>query len=118
MIGWYLGTCGGRFDLRGANVPGVRPRIHPRHRLPLIAALVACLTAAVVDAPSAQAATRTDVTHAAAAYARSQGYHIGIAVIDTTTGAYYGSGDYFGLFATESVAKVFIATRLLAEGEM
>jgi hypothetical protein len=46
------------------------------------------------------------------------GYHIGIAVLDTGTGRLYGSGDYEGTFASESIVKVFIATRLLVTGQM
>ena len=51
---------------------------------------------------------------AAARYATSRGYEAGVAVVDTTTGKLWAAGDYNGFFATESVVKVFIATRLLA----
>lgn len=87
------------------------------------AALVATLVGAlalplVVTAAPTQAATRTGVVHAGARYARSHGYHIGIAVLDTATGRFYGAGDYTGTFASESIVKVFIATRLLVRGQM
>ncbi len=54
----------------------------------------------------------------AAAYAQQQGYTTAITVIDTTSGAAYSAGDSTGYFASESVVKVLIATRLLIEGQM
>jgi len=54
---------------------------------------------------------------AAAAYAKGLGYAAGLCVIDMKTGAIY-TGGVDELYATESVAKVFIATRLLVAGEM
>ena len=66
----------------------------------------------------ASAATRPDVLKAAAGYARSLGYHIGIAVYDTRTNHVYGSGDDTGRFASESVVKVMIANRLIVQGRM
>lgn len=85
----------------------------------LVAALCAGLTVALaVAAPAAQARTRVAVVHTAARYARNHGYHIGIAVLDTRTGRFYGAGDYTGTYATESIVKVFIATRLLVSGQM
>ena len=55
---------------------------------------------------------------AAAGYATSRGYQAGVAVVDTTTGKLWAAGDYDRLFAAESVVKVFIATRLLATGQL
>jgi hypothetical protein len=82
-------------------------------------ALVVGTAVSISVAPrAAGAATRGDVMRAAADYARSQGYHVGIAVFDTRTGASYGAGDYRGTFASESIVKVFIATRLLVRGQM
>jgi hypothetical protein len=82
----------------------------------------AALTVAIVSltlAPAqASAQTRPAVVHQGASYARTHGYTVGIAVLDTKTGRFYGSGDYRGLFDAESIAKVFIATRLLMRGEM
>lgn len=66
----------------------------------------------------ASAATRPSVLQAAAGYARSQGFHIGIAVFDTHTKQVYGSGDDAGRFASESVVKVMIANRLIVQGRM
>ena len=54
----------------------------------------------------------------AAAYAQQQGYHVGIAVLDTRTGQLRGAGDCKGIFASESLIKVFIATRLIVQGRM
>src|SRR4051794_25347561 len=82
---------------------------------------VAALTLGLLAAPHwspASAATRPSVLVAAASYARSQGFHIGIAVYDTRTGAIYGSGDDTGRFASESIVKAMIATRLLVQGRM
>jgi hypothetical protein len=50
--------------------------------------------------------------------ATSRGYRAGVAVVDTTTGKLWAAGDYDGMFAAESVMKVFIATRLLATKQM
>jgi len=55
---------------------------------------------------------------AAARTATSRGYRTGVAVVDTTTGTLWAAGDYDDLFASESVVKVFIATRLLATKRM
>jgi hypothetical protein len=67
---------------------------------------------------AAHAASRHDVLTAAARYARSHGYHIGISVYDTKTGGIADAGDARGAFASESIVKVFIAARLLVEGRM
>lgn len=63
-------------------------------------------------------ATRQSVVRAAARYGTSRGYHVGVAVLDRATGAVYRGGDATGPFATESVVKVLIATRLLVSGQM
>lgn len=83
-------------------------------------ALVVLLSALLVvgTAASAQASRRETVMASAAGYAAASGYHVGIAVIDTQTGTFYGSGHYTDVFASESVVKVFIATRLLISGQM
>lgn len=82
---------------------------------------VVALALGLVLAPQwspASAATRASVLTAAASYARSQGFHIGIAVFDTRTGETYGGGDATGSFASESIVKAMIATRLLVQGRM
>ncbi|MGH8861293.1 MAG: IPT/TIG domain-containing protein [Jatrophihabitantaceae bacterium] len=86
----------------------------------LAATLVTALavSAAVLVAAPARSATRDDVLTSAASYARQQGFHVGIAVYDTRTGMLRGAGDYAGTFASESLIKVFIATRLLLSGRM
>ena len=48
---------------------------------------------------------------------RSRGVRVGVAVIDRQTGTFYGGGDVDGQFASASVMKVFIATRLLVDGQ-
>jgi hypothetical protein len=55
---------------------------------------------------------------AAARYASSAGYRIGIAVYDTQNHTLHGSGSYKSTFASESIIKTFIAARLLVRGEM
>jgi hypothetical protein len=94
-----------------------KPRIC-RAATTLVLAAVTLVPLNLVTAGSAVAATRKQVMADGAAYARGHGYHIGIAVLDTQTGCFYGSGDYDGTFASESIVKVFIATRLLVSGRM
>jgi len=55
---------------------------------------------------------------AAADYATSRGYRVGVAVLDTRTGRLWGASEHASLFASESVVKVFIATRLLLAGQL
>ena len=55
---------------------------------------------------------------AAVRSATSRGYQAGVAVVDTSTGKLWAAGDYNDLFASESVVKVFIATRLLVSKRM
>jgi hypothetical protein len=85
-------------------------------------AIVGSLAAGTLLVPAwtapSSAASRPSVLAAAASYARAQGYHIGIAVYDTKTNRTYGSGDDAGPFASESVVKAMIATRLLVQGRM
>ncbi len=102
-------------------MPLSRRRSRRKARSVVIAALTTVLTAALVSvatATPARAATRSDVLQAAAAYARQQGYHVGIAVLDTRTGVLRGAGYWTGIFASESLIKVFIATRLLHQHRM
>ena len=82
------------------------------------AALSVAIVSFTLATVPASAQTRPAVVHHGASYAKTHGYTVGIAVIDTKTGRFYGSGDYRGLFDAESIAKVFIATRLLMSGEM
>ncbi len=55
---------------------------------------------------------------AAADYATARGYRVGLAVLDTRTGKLWGASEHASLFASESVVKVFIATRLLLAGQL
>ena len=100
-----------------------RPPARHRTATPIAAAFAgtlatALLGSAVVGIAPAQAATRKSTIDTAAAYAKHAGYHIGIAVLDTATGKYYGAGTPKATFASESVVKTFIATRLLVSGRM
>jgi hypothetical protein len=55
---------------------------------------------------------------AAADLATSRGYRAGVAVLDTKTGTLWGASEHSAEFASESVVKVFVATRLLLEGQL
>jgi hypothetical protein len=84
----------------------------------IVGSLAVGVTVAPLWSTPATAATRGSVLTAAAGFARSQGFHVGIAVYDTKTNRTYGSGDDTGPFASESVVKAMIATRLLVQGRM
>ena len=95
-----------------------------RLRSPLASLCAAALTVATASvvlfsAPqAAEAATRSQVLASAYAYGHSRGYHVGIAVLDTKTGVTYHAGDHAGTFASESVVKVMIATRVYLQGRL
>ena len=100
-----------------------------KHRAPRRRASVASLCVAVLSlamasvvlfvAPqSAAAATRSQALTSAYAYGHDRGYHVGIAVLDTRTGRTYHAGDHTGTFASESVVKVMIATRVYLQGRL
>ena len=83
-----------------------------------VVAMTAAVATAVGPAQVASAVTRTDVVAAAVRYAHERGFEIAVGVYDRQTGRYYGGGDDYGLFASESVVKVLIAARLVASGQM
>jgi len=87
--------------------------------VPTLAAgsMVAAVLAAVVTAGPGTAAAAANAANAVS-YAGNRGYRSSIAVLDTQTGAFSGAGDYNSAYASESVMKVFIATRLLLTGQM
>jgi IPT/TIG domain len=87
-------------------------------RRALVGALLVPTLVVMAPAVAASAAARPGVMSSAASLAKAKGYQVGIAVLDTKTGHFYGSGDYRGVFASESIVKVFIAARLLVWGEM
>jgi hypothetical protein len=72
---------------------------------------------AVAITPPVAASTATNAA-SAVGYARAHGYRSSIGVLDTQTGSFVGAGDYNSVYASESVMKVFIATRLLMTGQM
>lgn len=84
----------------------------------LALAATGCVAVLLATAPAAEAASRAQVMSAAAAYGQARGYRVGIAVYDTRTHQSYGSGYHSSTFATESVIKAMIATRLLLTGRM
>jgi hypothetical protein len=75
-------------------------------------------TATVCAAPAEATSFVTGNARRAVAYAADRGEHAAVGVQDTRTGHFYGAGAYNAEFATESVVKVFIATRLLLTGRM
>jgi hypothetical protein len=75
-------------------------------------------TAIVLAAPAEATAFITGNARRAVSYAEHRGETAAVAVLDTRTGRFYGAGPYHAEFATESVVKVFIATRLLLTGRM
>ncbi|MGN6607271.1 MAG: IPT/TIG domain-containing protein [Jatrophihabitans sp.] len=89
-----------------------------RNRCALAAVLAAASLVVVLPAQDAHAAMRNEVGTSAAQYATRAGYRIGIAVYDTKNHTLHGSGAYRSAFASESVVKTFIATRLLVTGQM
>jgi hypothetical protein len=83
------------------------------------AVTVAAFAVVLVAAPSPVGAeTRAKALSDAAAYGPAHGYRVGISVLDTKTGRLYGAGSHTSTFASESVVKVFIATRILLQGRM
>jgi hypothetical protein len=90
----------------------------PSHRAgTLLAALVVGACLPLVFAAPAAADLVSDV-QAAAQVATDQGYRTGVAALDLRTGKYLSGGEDTAPFASESVAKVLIATQLLATGQM
>lgn len=101
----------------------LRPRRTPaRSPRRMSTALRACVLCALsllpigLAAPAHAAAASTVQNAAEVAVAR--GYRTGVAVLDLATGRYSGGGDDTGVFPSESVVKVLIATRLLLTGQM
>ncbi|MEO7261069.1 MAG: hypothetical protein ABI047_07435 [Jatrophihabitantaceae bacterium] len=82
-----------------------------------VAALVIGFLVAVLTAQPASASVASQAADAVR-YANDRGYRSSIAVLDTQTGAFTGAGDYNSTYASESLVKVFIATRLLMTGQM
>ena len=83
----------------------------------IVSSVALTLLAAAVGSGPAQASTATNAANAVA-YAHGHGYRSSIGVLDTQTGAFWGAGDYNSAYASESVMKVFIATRLLLTNQM
>jgi len=95
------------------------PRGRARVALALaLLGLAGSTVVAVSSAPRARAEDRTSALRSAAAYGPKNSYKIGIAVYDTKRHTVYGSGSYRSTFASESVVKAMIATRLIRQGRM
>lgn len=85
----------------------------------VVSALVATMSSvALWQATRSEAATIDSAVHNAATYASSRGYRSGIAVVNLQTGKTWTGGSAIAEFPTESVVKVFIATRILLQGRM
>jgi hypothetical protein len=82
-----------------------------------VTAIVSGLLVVTTSGPAAAAGVASDAV-AAVAYANQHGYRSSIGVVDTRTGDFWGAGDYESVYASESVVKTFIATRLLVQGQM
>jgi hypothetical protein len=107
----------------------LRPRIRIRRAVGTVAALVLVVAGAQHVWSGAGAAVSPDscagpadldpeaVTLAARTGADA-GLRAGVAVLDTATGGCLVAGDVEGEFATASLVKVMIATRLLVNGQM
>ena len=90
----------------------------PRHRAgTLLAAEVAGVCLPLIFPAPVEADVVSDV-QAAAQVATDQGYRPGVGVLDLRNGDYLSGGEDTAPFASESVAKVLIATQLLATGQM
>jgi len=81
-----------------------------------LALMLGLITAVTATAPAA--ASVSSQATSAVNYAHAHGYRSSVGVLDTQTGAFTGAGDYNSYYASESVMKVFIATRLLMTGQM
>jgi hypothetical protein len=66
--------------------------------------------------PAPPATSPAEAVAAAASVGQSRGAFVGVAVLDRQTGQVYTAGSPDTYFASASVMKVFIATRLLVEG--
>jgi|GEM_PF-2248904 len=91
-----------------------------RKRVLAVASAVA-LVLGLISVGTATAPAGASVSSQAASavnYAHNNGYRSSIGVLDTQTGAFTGAGDYNSTYASESVMKTFIATRLLMSGQM
>ena len=68
------------------------------------------------DAPTATTIDQT--VGQAVAYAQSTGVASAVAVYDDKTGKVYTAGDYTSFYGSASVMKLFVATKLLATGQL
>lgn len=89
-----------------------------RGRLLLVAVALAATVITLCGTQPAGAATVKTRAAAAVAYARRHHMTSGIAVLDTRTGSLHTSGRARRYFASASVVKTLIATRLLLAGKM
>jgi hypothetical protein len=78
-----------------------------------VAVGAASVWSSVSASETAQAAVNSAV-----AYGQSRGERVAVAVLDRDTGKYYTAGDPDAYYASASVMKVFIATKLLVTGQV
>ena len=83
--------------------------------------VLTCIAMGAVTLRPAGAATGTTVDQTvgqAVAYAQSTGVASSIVVYDDRTGKIYAAGDYTSFYGSASVMKLFVATKLLASGQL
>jgi len=101
-----------------------RPGRPSRSRWALISAVsvvATCIAVGAVALHPAGGATATTVDQTvgqAVTYAQSTGVAAAVAVYDDQTGKLYTAGDYTSYYGSASVMKLFVATKLLATGQL
>jgi hypothetical protein len=80
--------------------------------------LVTVVLIFTVRPQAAGAQTRATAIASAAAYGPAHGFRVGVSVLDTKSGKLYSAGSHTSTFASESIVKIFIATRVILQGRM
>jgi hypothetical protein len=111
--------------VRAPSLPSAAPARPARRWVAIAVSLCiavvgsAGITAAVAATSSTSPSVPVSVgVRQANAYANSHGVRAGVAVLDLTNGSFYGAGSYDSYFGSASVMKLFVATKLLATGQM
>lgn len=95
--------------------------IRGRHRLrrAVVAPALTLAVLAVGASPASAASTTIDQTVGQAyAYASAHSVRSSVSVLDLRTGRYWGAGNGDAYYGAASVMKLFVATKLLALGQM
>jgi len=111
--------------MTNTDITGISPgRLRGLMRRPAAALVTAASVAgvltglAIASAAPASAATIASHVSAAHSYGNSHGVTNSVAVLDTSTGAFYGAGSYATTQGSASVVKLLIATELCATGQI